>query len=182
MNEFDWFIKLGNVVGAYFPFTSSFIQLKAEIGSHLLEKRLKVLEDPISSIAPNIVELSRLFYSDMKKCNDHFLDFSEDYKSYERTIYLLGGAGYIDQTDIVIEFNNPIYVIYMAGWSESDHVLSELVGYIDSCESGVTISLENIKTSFDVPDKLILAIFELYAAKGLGFYDTTISHESYTAK
>ncbi|OEF95174.1 hypothetical protein [Vibrio splendidus] len=182
MNKFDWFSKLGNVVGVSFPFTSNFIQLKAEIDSYHLEQRVKVLEDPISSIAPNVIELSKALYSDFKQCNDHFLDFSDNYKTYERTIHLLDGAGYINKAGIIIEFDNPIYILYMAGWSESDQILSELVGYVDSCESGVCIPLANLSTSFDVPDKLIIAIFEIYAEKGLGFYDNTIGHESYIGK
>ncbi|EPU4643932.1 hypothetical protein ACVXAM_003841 [Vibrio parahaemolyticus] len=182
MSELDWIIKLGSVVGASFQFAPNFIQLKAEIESYQLEKRLKVLEDPISSIDQDVVELSKLFYSDMKKSNDHHLDFSEEYKSYERTINLLNGAGYIDKNSVIIEFKNPIYVLYMAGWSESDRVLSEIVGYIDGCESGVSISLKDMRTSFDVPDKLILALFELYENKGLGFYNICVGHESYTAK
>ena len=93
----DWFCSLIRIAGVSFPVASSLVQLNSEIESGHIRSRLEKLEDPISSLHPDIQIVSKKIYEAIRIKKTSILDFEEEfYTKHSRPLATLEANGLID--------------------------------------------------------------------------------------
>lgn len=172
----DWFFKIIRIAGASFPLASSLVQLQAELDSDALKNRLHKLEDPITHLHPDVVELSRTLYQKLKLTDLEQLHFSEDfYAQYSRPLASLETAGLISKNHVLfskvptgINLTDPSFIMYMCNLAEDQQKMQEIVDIVEKCEMGSRLDGDALQTRLDLPRVVIRAVFMIYEAKGYG--------------
>lgn len=170
-----WFRILLRVAGSSFGFTAPLVQLDAELTTRDMQQRLLKLEDPISALHPDVRDVSRIIYSDLRNADSLKLEYPDHfYEKYARVLALLESRNLIRGTHAIgqryfggFRITDAEFVLYMAGLYEDADKLDFLVKYIDQA-SGGWLRGEEIAAQVQVPIVLVKAIFELYEARGLG--------------
>jgi hypothetical protein len=172
----NWIASLARVIGAGIPFGGIVVQLSAEIESHRIQERLRKIEDPISSLHPDVHEVSELIYAQVSKTGDSKVKLSdEETERYSRVLAILEANHLIDGTHAIGErfvdgfwLQNPNYVLYMAALYEKADLMERLIAHIDSCASGTWIRGAELAAELKLPLRTVEAVLELYEQRGLG--------------
>ena len=94
-----WLMPVARVVGASLPFVPSLIQLQAEIDSSAIQQRLLALEDPISTLHPDIRAVSEKLYRELAATGNAKIRFDDAfYTQYSRPLAILEAQGFITGT------------------------------------------------------------------------------------
>lgn len=186
----DWFCSLIRVAGASFPGASSLVQLNSEIESGQIRSRLEKLEDPISSLHPDIQTVSRELYEKIKLTNSSSLDFEDEfYAKYSRPLATIEASGLITGQHAIgkrfacgIVVIDPSYILYLCALFESESSMSELFETVDKCEAGKWLDGETIAQRLTIPLPVVNAVFDIYVKKGFGLKSGQIGSSKYMAK
>src|SRR5690348_16506096 len=92
----EWISALIRSVGTAFPATAFLVQLNSEIQADKVNQRLDHLEDPISSLHPDVEALSLKIYSALKGGASTHLAYEDGfYEQFSRPLAALEARGYI---------------------------------------------------------------------------------------
>lgn len=86
--------SLFRIVGVSIPFGSSVVQQTAELDAHAIQKRLLQLEDPTSTLHPDVREVSRLVYAERTDSGDGLVP-DEVMERHSRAFAMLEASGCI---------------------------------------------------------------------------------------
>lgn len=187
-SNYDWFLAIIRIAGASFPGASSLVQLQAELDSHEIQKRLDKLEDPISSLHPDIPKLSSLLYRELEKENNERVDFDNDfYRKYSKPLAILDKKNYISILNTVgsrypsnITLSDPSFIMYLCRIAEDEKKMNSLIELMENCEYGEW--LDGKKVELDLPLPVIRAVFEIYESKGYGICSNEVGTGKYVCK
>lgn len=169
-------MSVARVVGASLPFAPSLIQLQAEIDSAAIQQRLLALEDPISTLHPDIREMSENIYQELVVAGQENLRFDAAfYTKYSRPLAILEAQGCIIGIHAIgakyvngLWLKDPRYVVYLCALYEDQKKMDGLVQLIENCAPGQWLRGEDVETDLQLPRPVIQALFQLYEARGLG--------------
>jgi len=139
-----WLMSVARIVGASLPFVPSLMQLQAEIDSVAIQRRLLTLEDPISTLHPDIREVSEKLYRELAATGVAKLQFdSVFYAQYSRSLAILETQGFIVTNHAIgaryvdgIWVQDPKYVVYLCALYEDQNKMDGLVQLLESCKPG----------------------------------------------
>jgi hypothetical protein len=186
----EWIAALIRAVGSSFPGASSLVQLNSEIESSKVKERLERIEDPISSLHPDVRDVSSKIYQAVKSSNSNALDFDDEfYSSSSRPLAALEAYGAIRGEHALtkryacgVRITSPTYMLYMAALFESDGNMSKLIHAVDTCEPGKWINGDTLASQLSLPSPLVRSVFEIYRDKGYGLLSGEIGSNRYMAK
>ena len=173
----DWVLKLVRVAGVTNPFTAPFVQLQAEIESVEVEKRLTKLENPISQLHDDVVDIAKKIYDELQKNDSVNLSFEETfYNTYRRGLTALSNKNLISLENILgvatplqINLTEPSFIMYMCASFEDPEKMKKVVDLVDSCKMGETIDAVELSQNITLPKYVIRAVFQIYESNGFGF-------------
>ncbi|MDP1682516.1 MAG: hypothetical protein Q8L39_12175 [Burkholderiales bacterium] len=185
-----WLMSVARIVGASLPFVPSLMQLQTEIDSVAIQRRLLSLEDPISTLHPDIREVSEKLYRELAATGVTNLRFdSAFYTQYSRPLAILEAQGFIVGTHAIgaryvdgLWVQDPKYVVYLCALYEDQSKMDGLVQILESCTPGQRLRGEDIEAELQLPRPVIKALFQLYEARGLGDCSREIGAVSYVAR
>ncbi len=171
-----WMASLARVFGAAVPFGSILVQISAEVESRDIQARLRRLEDPISSLHPDIRELASLIYTSVEDSDESRVQLSqEEYERFRRPLAMLEQNGHIRgshslQQRFIAGFwlVEPTFVLYMCALFEDPDIMERLVAYFEATKPNSWMHGKDIAGEFAVPLPVVKALFQLYEARGLG--------------
>jgi hypothetical protein len=186
----DWLFSLIRIAGVAFPASASFVQWQAEISSKDLLERVQQLEDPVSFLHGDIPELSKLIYQSLRKNESPVLSFNDEfYDQYSRALAALESQGYIESTrclgnrhPVNIFLGDASFIMYMCALAEDKSKMARLFSSVDSCAVGLWLDGKKIKKEIDLPLPVILAMFEIFESKGIGYRSKEVGSAMYYAK
>ena len=186
----DWFCSLIRIAGASFPVASSLVQLNSEIESGHIRSRLEKLEDPISSLHPDIQIVSKKIYEAIKIKNSSSLDFEEEfYTNHSRPLATLEANGLVagqhargKRFACGLVVTDPSYIMYQCALFESEKSMSELFKTVDQCEAGKWLDGGTISSSLNVSLPVVNAVFDIFVNKGYGLKSREIGSSKYMGK
>jgi hypothetical protein len=185
-----WLMSVARIVGASLPLVPSLLQLQAEIDSAAIQRRLLSLEDPISTLHPDIREVSEKLYRELTATRVANLRLDGAfYTQYSRSLAILEAQGYIVGTHAIgaryvdgLRVQDPKYVVYLCALYEDQSKMDGLVQLLESCRPGQWLRGEDIEADLQLPRPVIKALFQLYEARGLGDCSQEIGAVSYVAR
>jgi hypothetical protein len=172
VSKVDWFLKVIRISSAWNPVAAIFLQWQAEFDGIEINRRLDRLEDPISSNCKNEKELCGVIYDYLKGNNealneDAFVRLSRPLALFESEGYLKRlmemGSSYAHGLEI-----EPIFVLYLARFFDSQAHMSELFSRVDDCNIGVWIDGIQLAEALDLPEAVVRSVFVIYVKKGYG--------------
>lgn len=186
----EWLAALIRSVGSSFPGASSLVQLNSEIESSKVKERLDRLEDPISSLHPDVPEVSSEIYDAVKSSNSNGVDFDDEfYARSSRPLAALEAYGALRGEHAIgkrfacgVRVTSPAYMLYMAALFASSKSMSRLVETVDKCEPGSWIDGDSVASELGLPSPVVRAVFEIYRDKGYGLMSGEIGSNNYMAK
>lgn len=186
----EWLSALIRAVGSSFPGASSLVQLNSEIESSKVKERLNRLEDPISSLHPDIPDVSSKIYDAVKLSNSNAVAFDDEfYTRSSRPLAALEAYGAIRGEHALgkrfacgIRVTSPAYMLYMAALFSSGKSMSKLVETIDKCEPGKWMDGDSVASELGLPSPVVRSVFEIYRDKGYGLISGEIGSNRYMAK
>jgi len=186
----EWLTALIRAVGSSFPGASSLVQLNSEIESSQVKTRLDRLEDPISSLHPDVQKVSATIYDAVKSNNSNSVDFDDEfYSRASRPLAALEANGFLKGQHAVgkkfpcgIRVTSPAYILYMAAMFAPEKSMSKLIDIVDKCESGKWINGDSVSSELDLPSPVVRSVFKIYRDKGYGLLSGEIGSNRYMAK
>ncbi len=186
----NWLFPLARVIGAGVPFGGVLVQLNAEWDARKVQERLQKLEDPISSLHPDVREFSRVAYDHIRATGESRLELSEaDLAKYSRVIAILEGSGSLRgqhvlgrQHPLACWLNDPTYVLYMAALFEDPDAMAGLTDRVNSGSAGTWLRGADLAKEYRVPLPVVRAMFQLYERRGLGLLSREIGATNYLCK
>jgi hypothetical protein len=184
-----WLMSVARIVGASLPLVPSLMQLQAEIDSAAIQRRLFSLEDPISTLHPDIREVSEKLYKELAATGVANLQFDGTfYSQYSRPLAILEAQGFIVGTHAIgaryiggLWVQDPKYVVYLCALYEDQGKMDGLVQLLENCTPGQWLRGEDIEADLQLPRPVIKALFQLYEARGLGNCSREVGAVSYVA-
>jgi hypothetical protein len=171
----NWLSILIRTVGAGFPGASSLVQLQSELDSAKLQERVRQLEDPISSLHPDVTALSAILYRSLQAAGSKIVVTEEIYPRYSRALRILDAQGFLNVTHVIgrafpdwFWITEPTYILYMAALYEEPAKMDSAVNRIDQAPAGTWIRGEEVSVDTGIPIPVVKAILQLYEARGLG--------------
>lgn len=186
----DWLFSSIRIAGVAFPVSASLVQWQAEISSKDLLARVQKLEDPVSFLHEDIPELSKLIYQSLRKNESLVLSFVDEfYEKYSRALAALESQGYIESSRCIgnrqpvnISLCDASFIMYMCALAEDKSKMARLFSSVDSCAVGLWLDGKKIKEEIDLPLPVILAMFEIFESKGIGYRSKEVGSAMYYAK
>ena len=163
------------------------MQLQAELDSTKTEKRLARLEDPISALHDDVPELAGTLYKAVIDRRDNYIQLTDDlYERYRRPLALLDAEQLIHGTHTLskrfgggITLSNAVFFMYMCALHEDQEKMKKLIALIDQAELNQWLDGKRIARAEDLPSPTVKAVFEVYAARGLGILSRTVGEVMY---
>jgi len=164
------------------------VQLQAEIDSREMQKRLLALEDPLSSLHPDIRELSNVLYGLLRSSGNKIPVEPSLYGRYPRAFHILEAEGMIHPNHVLgrtfpaeVWVRNPSYILYMAALFEDADRMDALVALIDAASPKTWLRGTDLANQLGVPMPTIRAVFQMYEQRGLGLLSKEIGTANYCA-
>lgn len=172
----NWLASWVRIVGASFPGASSAVQLQTEIDSRKIQTRLRQLEDPISSLHPDVRVVSEQLYGQVRETNrSHFELADTFYVQYARVLGLLEARGHVTATHTLgrrfgggLTVSNPGFMLYIAALYEEPEHLARFTDLIDKAEVNTWLNGGEISQELDLPLPVVRAMFEILQQQGRG--------------
>ncbi len=170
-----WLMSVDSAVGASFPLMPLLNQLPTELDSAAIQRRLLAQEDSISTLHPDIRELSEKLYQKLVATGSTKLQFDNVfYTQYGRPLAILEKQGFIagsgtlgaKHTDGFTLKNE--YIIYLCALYEDQGKMDALVQLLESCKPDQRLRAEVIEPELQLSRPVIKVLFQLYEEKGLG--------------
>ncbi|GAA6169399.1 hypothetical protein [Sessilibacter corallicola] len=186
----DMLFKVVRIIGASFPVASSLVQFQSELDAYEFEQRLNNLEDPISSIHPNMGEVGQAIYSRISTDDSVNIQFDEKfYTSNIRCLSLLDAANYISLEKVIVQnlplginLTDPTFIIYLASiYEQKKAMLETLYEMVDGCEVGLPLSADSLSHDLELPKVLVCSLFQVYESRNLGICSGSWKKDSYRA-
>jgi hypothetical protein len=171
-----WLMSVARIIGASFPYCSSLLQLQAEIDSAAVQRRLLVLEDPISQLHPGIREVSEKLYNELSAKGEATLRFDPGfYSQHGKSLAILEAQGFIVGSHAIgaryvdgLWLQDPRYIVYLCSLYEDQGRMDRLVELLEACPPGQWLRGEEIANALQLPRPVVKALFDLYEQRGLG--------------
>ena len=182
-----WLFSVVRMFGASFPFASSLVQLQAEVDSAAVRQRLLALEDPISTLHPDIRKLSEKLYNGLAAGTGNLdkalaaagvamFRFDDAFAAeYGKPLAILEKKGFIEGTHSIggpdfdrVYLRAPEYFGYLCALYEEPSKMDRLVEILDTCKRGQWLLGEKIAPDLQLPLPVVKAFFRLYEERGLG--------------
>lgn len=159
-----WLMSVVRIVGASLPFAPSLVQLQAESDSAAVQRRLLVLEDPISALHPDIREVSEKLYRKLVEIGDAKLRFDPAfYAQFSRPLAILEAERFIVGTHAMgsryvdgLWVKDPNYFVYLCALYEDQQKMDELVQVLEDCQAGQWLNGHAIAESLHLPRPVVL--------------------------
>jgi hypothetical protein len=183
----NWFSILVRIAGASFAFTTPLVQLQSDLDSRAIQQRLTQLEDPLSTLHPDVRTVSSQIYSMLRERNANKLEGSEQfYERYARVLAILESRGLIKGSHGLGKrfaagfwISNPQYSLYMAGLFEDPEKMDFLLKYVDQAPPRTWLKGVDIAAELSLPIPVIKAVFDVYEAQGLGLCSKELGTANY---
>jgi hypothetical protein len=135
----NWIGSLARIVGTSNPITAMAVQFSAEIEGRAVQERLK-LEDPISSLHPDVRGVSRLIYDEVSETDSSKVELSDDQLTqYSRVLAILDANRLIEGSHAIGKnfaagfwLSNPTYVLYIAALYEDPDLMERFMERLSS--------------------------------------------------
>jgi hypothetical protein len=171
-----WLMSLVRIVGASLPYGSALLQLQAEIDSAAIQKRLRMLEDPISQLHPDVREVSEKLYNQLSATGEATLQFDAGfYAKYGKPLAILEARGFIAGAHAIgmkyvggLWLQDPGYFVYLCALYEDQSKMDRLIELLAACAPGQWLRGDEIAKDLQLPRPVVKAFFELYEQRGLG--------------
>src|SRR2546422_8770402 len=152
-------MSVARIVGASLPFVPSLIQWQTEIDSVAIQHRLHALEDPISTLHPDIRELSKQLYNEVANTGAAKVSFDGAfYTRYSRSLAILEAQGFIVGTHAIgakyvdgLWVQDPRYVVYLCALYEDQRKMDDLVEQLENCKPGQWLDGKGIAKDLELP-------------------------------
>ena len=185
----NWLSILIRVAGSATPLTAPLVQLQSELDSRVLERRVDRIEDPISTLHPDIRSLATQLYVALCDRRSSHVDLTdEQYSAAARPLALLEGAGYIRGAHGIGQrwvgglTMSPTFVLYLAALEESSVAMKAVLERVDTAPPGRWLDGDALAREFSVPVPAVRAVLELFAARGLGILSQEVGKTAYYAR
>lgn len=171
-----WFYAVVRMIGTTQPFTSWLVQLQAELTAEQVEARLSRLEDPISTLHPDIPQLGQAIYEKLRLADDNHIHLDVvDYERFSRALAALEAHELIRGLHAVgkrfadgLRVSSPLFVMYLCRRFERPERMERLYATLEDCGAGARLRSQEVMLDTDLPNPVICAMFEAYEAKGYG--------------
>lgn len=181
----NWIASFARIIGTANPLTAMAVQFGAELDGRSIQNRLRRLEDPISSLHPDVGDVSGEIYDLVSETGESRVVFSDtQYDRYARVLAILEGAGMITgshglgkQFVAGFHLSDPSYVLYVAGLYEDPDLMERFVARVDSTPRNSWLRGSELAEEYALPLPVVRAFFQLLEVRGLG----TLSRELGTA-
>ena len=178
----SWFFSIIRSIGASFPYSASLVQLHAEIDSAEMDRRIRRLEDPVSSLHPDIQKVSRAIYALVKDSGQENVSFSDQLiEEYSRPLSIIEKQGFIEGGHVIGKkwagytyICDPSYVLYMCKLSEPEEKMNSLFLLLEDSKPGDSFEGGVVQKTIDLPIPAIKAFFKVYESMGYGWCSKTI--------
>ena len=187
----NWFAALVRIAGSTNPLTAPFVQLQAEIDSRATQGRLRRIEDPVSTLHPDIREVSGVIYEAVKRTGRAPVKFDDAfYGRYARSLAILESQGFIRGQHTIGEkhldgfwLDDPHYVVaYLCALFEDPAKMDRLFQLIDETTPPRWLKGEDIALQLDLPLPVVRAVFQLYESRGLGLLSKELGTANYSCR
>jgi hypothetical protein len=190
MSWIDDLLAAIRIAGSAAPLVAPLLQLDAEVDRRGLAKRLEALEDPISRLHPDVAEVSKRLYEEVRRTEGDSAMLHpgpEFFDRYGKALAILESHGLVTGTHTLARrFHSGVraaapYVLYMAARYEDERRLAAAQARIESAPRGSWLDGRELATELGVPWILLAALFDIYEAKGLGVRSKQIGTVNYRA-
>jgi hypothetical protein len=187
MKKPNWLFPLARVIGAGVPFGGVLVQINAELDARVVQQRLANLEDPISALHPDVREFAALLYR-LVQSSDHptyalpeaeLVRFARVIAILEKTGLVRGQYTLQSRLPLSLWLDGPQFSLYMAALYEDPDAMSGLTSHVDSAPAGTWLRGPELQRLYLVPLRVVRAVFELYAARGLGLLSDEVGTTNY---
>lgn len=162
----------------------------SEIQTDKVNHRLDYLEDPISSLHPDVKALSSEIYSALRSGASTHLAFDDAfYQRFRRPLAALEAQGDIKGGHTIgkryavgLSITSSRHILYMAALFESDRAMAKLVQAVDTCKPNTRLDGNVVAAGLGLPVPVVRAVLELYRDKGYGLLSNEVGSNVYVAK
>ena len=176
-SSFAWLGQLVRIVGVSTPYTAWVVQAQAECRADQTDRRLKALEDPIGSLHKDLLDISQRIYEAIRMTGESSIALDPaDYGRFGRVLAILEAADHIKGAHTIgsrftggLRVISPDFMLYMCSHYEDDNSMAGLIELVDNCERGKSINVQEAMAEMRLPHAVVMAVFQLFEAKGLGF-------------
>ena len=162
----------------------------AEIGASQMECRLTRLEDPISTLHPDVPEVTGQLYDALRQEDDAHIHLEVHlYEQFSKALAVLEAQGCIKglhswghRYSAGIRVVDPTFTMYMAARHEKQRAMKALIERIETCERGKWIHGGELKAELALPLPVIAACFDVFEMKGYGLRSRELGRVAYVGR
>lgn len=187
------FKSVVKIVISPFPGGSVVNQFLAEMESAQVDRRLEILENPLSDFGDDAKPLCHLLYKAVQDHADQFTNrvpWSDDLAPYLKTLRRFEACGMLEGSPVLGQTNeylrgvrlSPRFLVYLGligGDAELCKKLSELLDWL---ASGKGVDGRKIRESIPLPLAVVDAFLTVYEREGQGLKSNEIGASYYIAK
>lgn len=160
----------------------------SESASTAIERLGKRVDKEISSLHPNVLDVSGHLYDQIRARDEVFIEINPEFcEAHSELLALLESRGYIKgETAMGRRFSGGLTVVdptfialYMCQHFEPAAQIERLQSRLDACSHGQTLDGEQLKDEIGVPLPVIRAWFEVYESMGHGCVSDRIQGAGY---
>lgn len=170
------FISLVKVVLSPFPGGAVANQILAEIESVEVDRRLKLLEDPLAGFGPDAKALCGLLYESVRK-ETHVtskVPWSDAFEPYLKTLRSFDASGLVGNEPVLFNSNpshrgiriEPRFMVYLAMIGGDEDLCRDMADFMDNLLTGVTCT--QVRERIRLPIPVIDAVFSVYDSQNQG--------------
>ena len=172
----DWITAIAKSAASNTPFTSWIVTLLGEKSIAEIQKRVKNLEDPISTLHEDVPILSGIIYKHITTHDSINIHLStNDYERFAQALVMLDSQGYIKGKHTLtkkyyagIQITCPNFIMYMCVNNEKEKALNALFDTANACRRGESLRSLELSTKLNLPNPIIQAVFKICESYGLG--------------
>lgn len=183
----NWLSTLLKVAGSQIPYLSAVVQWQSEHEMQQLDKRVRKLEDPISTMHEDVLAVTAEIHKSISEDDDLNLTITDEfYLRYERCFSVLHKRGLIEcswalnrTAPVAIRVVSPQYLLYICAKYEPESKMNAIVEALENCRRGEALSGHELNGKTGLPVTFINAFFSIYEQMGYGFCSRSIGESSY---
>jgi hypothetical protein len=185
-----WIATLLRIGATLVPGTAPLLQAMAELDAAEVERRLRELEDPISTIHPGVAELATELYQRLPAYSPSAtFELTDDFmQEWWRPLHLLDGQQLIKLRHTLgappraVSSMNPLFVAYMAQRAEDARKMREIARRIEECEPGKWVNGKVVSDDMGIPLPVTCALMKIYESGGYGVMSRELGTANYLGR
>jgi|GEM_PF-3670191 len=177
------------IIFASLPGFSNVIQYFAELESEEIERRLRVLEDPLGQFDSGAKDLCVKLYDAVKSCESVSakIPWSDCFEPFLKTLRRFEAHGMISGTPVLGDTNayrhgiwlKPRFLVYIAMLGGDEPWCRDLADLMSQLDSGNSLDGKKVAQSIKLPLPVIDAYFHLFESEGQGMKSREIGRSYY---